>query len=203
MEETLVSTIIWVILNECLQRGSLAIFGASKLLEPVEQVRRIAGSTGFRRNWNGSSRQEFGSTLKLVPSKHMYIYIYICIYIYVYIYIHMSPVFLRFRDPKPGFRPPGPHRPSRTLFMVTILMARAIFPMRSKRKSLSRARPGPEAAASRGRSFAVRGFSGIHLAVPQHTGIPQWKPGQWKHGPKPAVCPSCLILSHTHFLTTG
>ena len=23
-------------------------------------------------------------------------------------------------------------------------------------------------------------------------------PGKWKHGPKPAVCPSCLILSHTH-----
>ena len=24
------------------------------------------------------------------------------------------------------------------------------------------------------------------------------KTGQWKHGPKPAVCPSCLSLSHTH-----
>ena len=24
-------------------------------------------------------------------------------------------------------------------------------------------------------------------------------PGKWKHGPKPAVCPSCLILSHTQF----
>ena len=24
-------------------------------------------------------------------------------------------------------------------------------------------------------------------------------PGKWNHGPKPAVCPSCLILSHTHF----
>ena len=23
-------------------------------------------------------------------------------------------------------------------------------------------------------------------------------PGEWKHGPKPAVCPSWLILSHTH-----
>ena len=23
-------------------------------------------------------------------------------------------------------------------------------------------------------------------------------PGKWKHGPKPAVCPSCLTLSHTH-----
>ena len=25
-------------------------------------------------------------------------------------------------------------------------------------------------------------------------------PGKWKHGPKPAVCPSCLILSHTHLV---
>ena len=25
-------------------------------------------------------------------------------------------------------------------------------------------------------------------------------PGKWKHGPKPAVCLSCLILSHTHFV---
>ena len=23
-------------------------------------------------------------------------------------------------------------------------------------------------------------------------------PGKWTHGPKPAVCPSCVILSHTH-----
>ena len=36
------------------------------------------------------------------------------------------------------------------------------------------------------------------LAVAQKTGIPNC-PGKWKHGPKPAVCPSCLILSHTHF----
>ena len=25
-------------------------------------------------------------------------------------------------------------------------------------------------------------------------------PGKWKHGPKPAVCPSCLILSHTQLM---
>ena len=24
------------------------------------------------------------------------------------------------------------------------------------------------------------------------------KPGKWTHRPKPAVCPSCLILSHSH-----
>ena len=35
-------------------------------------------------------------------------------------------------------------------------------------------------------------------AVAQKTGIPKWNPGKWKHGPTPAVCPSCLILSHTH-----
>ena len=30
--------------------------------------------------------------------------------------------------------------------------------------------------------------------------VPKWKygPGKWKYGPKPAVCPHCLILSHTH-----
>ena len=27
--------------------------------------------------------------------------------------------------------------------------------------------------------------------------VPKWNPGKWKHGPKPAVCPSCLLLSHT------
>ena len=32
--------------------------------------------------------------------------------------------------------------------------------------------------------------------------VPKWNPATWKHGPKPAVCPSCLILSHTH-LSTG
>ena len=31
----------------------------------------------------------------------------------------------------------------------------------------------------------------------QKTGIPKWNPGKWKHGPKPAVCPCLLILSHT------
>ena len=25
-------------------------------------------------------------------------------------------------------------------------------------------------------------------------------PGKWKHGPSPAVCPSCFILSHAHFV---
>ena len=28
--------------------------------------------------------------------------------------------------------------------------------------------------------------------------VPKWNPGKWKYGPKPAVCPSGLILSHTH-----
>ena len=27
---------------------------------------------------------------------------------------------------------------------------------------------------------------------------PKWNP--WKHGPKPAVCPCCLILSHTQIM---
>ena len=26
--------------------------------------------------------------------------------------------------------------------------------------------------------------------------VPKWNPGKWNHGPQPAVCPSCLILSH-------
>ena len=36
------------------------------------------------------------------------------------------------------------------------------------------------------------------MAVAQKTGIPKWNPiGKWKHGPRPAVCPSDrLILSH-------
>ena len=38
-----------------------------------------------------------------------------------------------------------------------------------------------------------------HLAVAQknatHNGA---NPGKWKHGPKPAVCPSGLVLSHAH-----
>ena len=39
----------------------------------------------------------------------------------------------------------------------------------------------------------------IYLAVAQKTGIPKWNSGKWKHGPNPAVGPSCLILSQTHF----
>ena len=31
----------------------------------------------------------------------------------------------------------------------------------------------------------------------QKTGT-KLEPDKWKHGPKPAVCPSCLISSHTH-----
>ena len=37
-----------------------------------------------------------------------------------------------------------------------------------------------------------------HMAVAQKTGTKMGWPGKWKHGPKPAVCPSWLILSHTH-----
>ena len=28
--------------------------------------------------------------------------------------------------------------------------------------------------------------------------VPKWNLGKWKHGPNPTVCPSCLILSHSH-----
>ena len=35
------------------------------------------------------------------------------------------------------------------------------------------------------------------MAVAQKSGT-KMEPGKWKHGPKPAVCPSCLILSLTH-----
>ena len=32
-------------------------------------------------------------------------------------------------------------------------------------------------------------------------GIPKWvAQSKWKHGPKPAVCPSCSILSHTQMV---
>ena len=37
----------------------------------------------------------------------------------------------------------------------------------------------------------------IHLSVAQKRTVPKWNPGKWKHGPKPAVCPSCLILTAT------
>ena len=37
-----------------------------------------------------------------------------------------------------------------------------------------------------------------HMAVAQKTGTKMGCPGKWKHGPKPAVCPSWLILSHSH-----
>ena len=30
--------------------------------------------------------------------------------------------------------------------------------------------------------------------------VPKCYPGEWKHGPKPAVCPSWLILSHTQYM---
>ena len=36
------------------------------------------------------------------------------------------------------------------------------------------------------------------LAVAQKTGTKMGCPGKWKHGPKPADCPSCLILSHLY-----
>ena len=39
------------------------------------------------------------------------------------------------------------------------------------------------------------------MGVAQKTGIPKWNPGKWTHGPKPAVCPSCLILSHSQIAT--
>ena len=34
------------------------------------------------------------------------------------------------------------------------------------------------------------------MAVAHKTGT-KINPGKWKHGPKPAVCPSCFILSHS------
>ena len=40
------------------------------------------------------------------------------------------------------------------------------------------------------------------LAVAQKTGTKMGCPGKWKHGPKPAVCPPCLILSHTQLTSS-
>ena len=43
-----------------------------------------------------------------------------------------------------------------------------------------------------------------HLAVAQKTFTNMGCPiGKWKHGPKPAVCPSSAILSHTHLSGFG
>ena len=55
-----------------------------------------------------------------------------------------------------------------------------------------------------GLGFLAEGrVSPLHLAVAQKKRNSKMGcPGKWKHGPKPAVCPSCLILSQTHF-TTG
>ena len=33
--------------------------------------------------------------------------------------------------------------------------------------------------------------------------VPKWNPGKWKHGPKPAVCPSCVFFSHTHIVVSS
>ena len=42
----------------------------------------------------------------------------------------------------------------------------------------------------------------IHMAAPK-TGTKMGCPGKWKHGPKPAVCPSDhLILSHSHIYSS-
>ena len=41
------------------------------------------------------------------------------------------------------------------------------------------------------------------LAVAQKTVIPRWNPGKWKHGPTPAVGPSCFILSHPQLEACG
>ena len=38
------------------------------------------------------------------------------------------------------------------------------------------------------------------MGVAQKAGVPKSNPGKWKHGPKPAVCPSWLILSHAHMV---
>ena len=52
-------------------------------------------------------------------------------------------------------------------------------------------RPRPSAISRRCQSQPP-----AEMAVAQKTGtVPKWNPGKWKHGPKPAVCPSCLILS--------
>ena len=53
-------------------------------------------------------------------------------------------------------------------------------------------------------SSACLGFSMFprtpQMAVAQKNPLPKWNPGKWKHGPTPAVCPSCLILSHTQII---
>ena len=41
-------------------------------------------------------------------------------------------------------------------------------------------------------SRAVDVDMGLRLKEPE---FPKWNPGSWKQGPKPAVCPSCLILA--------
>ena len=46
-----------------------------------------------------------------------------------------------------------------------------------------------------------RGSTGIKKGIGcgSKSGYQMACPGKWKHGPNPAVCPSCLTLSHTHF----
>ena len=45
----------------------------------------------------------------------------------------------------------------------------------------------------------LKGACRKHMAVAQ-INVPKWHLGKWNQRLKPAVCPSCLILSHSHLL---
>ena len=60
--------------------------------------------------------------------------------------------------------------------------------------------PQMAAGPSTGQAQATRKKACKELAVAQKTDTKMGYPGKCKHRPKPAVCPSCLILSHTQLI---
>ena len=65
-------------------------------------------------------------------------------------------------------------------------------------QSLSNSRVSDLASGLQKMMFVVQSLTSSAYGCGSKTAIPKWNSGKWKHGPKPAVCPSCLILSHSH-----
>ena len=140
----------------------------------------LSGVLGPRQVWP-SNKKGFGCGSKLNRGGYAGL---------VHVSTYQDSIWYRIFEPQPFGKSPGYFAGLQKRDQTSARLGG----LENPRPSVSARRPSRGWDEASWRLLVVSHHIWLWLTKP----VPKWNPGKWKHGPKPAVCPSCLILSHTH-----